>query len=119
MGGLQQGMHVTGAATPYDFLRSTTAMSTRKFSHRIRGDVLLLAGADDHYVPLPLPQLRRQAGNLTNARSVTMRVFTAAEQASNHCQLGNIGAVSRLIDSWLDSTAGSFVDGDAAARTPT
>ena len=115
--GLQQGIHVTGAATPYDFLRSTTAMSTRKISDRVRGDVLLLAGADDHYVPLS--QLGRQAGNLTNARSVTTRVFTAAEQASNHCQLGNIGAASRLIDSWLDSAAGSFVDGDAAARTPT
>jgi pimeloyl-ACP methyl ester carboxylesterase len=115
--GLQQGMHVTGTATPYDFLRSTTAMSTRKISQRIHADVLLIAGADDHYVPLS--QLGRQAGNLTNARSVTTRTFTAAEQASNHCQLGNIGAVSRLIDSWLDSTAGSLLDGDAAARTPT
>ena len=118
--GLQQGMHVTGTATPYDFLRSTTAMGTSKISHLIRADVLLLAGADDHYVPLK--QLGRQAGNLTNARSVTTRIFTAAEQASNHCQLGNIGAVSRLIDTWLDLTAGepvgSFVDGDAAARTP-
>lgn len=74
--GASAGHHVTGAATPYDFLGSTTAMSTT-------------------------------------------RVFTAAEQASNDCQLGNIGAVSRLIDSWLDSTAGSLVDGDAAARTPT
>jgi pimeloyl-ACP methyl ester carboxylesterase len=115
--GLQQGMHVTGTATPYDFLRSTTAMSTRSISHRVHADVLLLAGADDHYVPLS--QLGRQAGNLTNARSVTTRIFTAAEQASNHCQLGNIGAASRLINSWLGSTAGSFVDGDAAARTPT
>jgi pimeloyl-ACP methyl ester carboxylesterase len=115
--GLQQGMHVTGTATPHDFLRSTTAMSTRKISQRIRADVLLLAGADDHYVPLS--QLGRQAGNLTNARSVTTRIFTAAEQASNHCQLGNIGAASRLIDNWLNSTAGSFVDGDAAGRTPT
>jgi pimeloyl-ACP methyl ester carboxylesterase len=115
--GLQQGMHVTGTATPYDFLRSTTAMSTRTISHRVHADVLLLAGADDHYVPLS--QLGRQAGNLTNARSVTTRIFTAAEQASNHCQLGNIGAASRLINSWLSSTAGSFVDGDAAARTPT
>jgi pimeloyl-ACP methyl ester carboxylesterase len=115
--GLQQGMHVTGTATPYDFLSSTTAMSTRKISRRVRADVLLLAGADDHYVPLS--QLGRQAGNLTNARSVTTRIFTAAEQASNHCQLGNIGAASRLIDNWLGSTAGSFVDGDAAARTPT
>jgi pimeloyl-ACP methyl ester carboxylesterase len=115
--GLQQGMHVTGTATPYDFLRSTTAMSTRSISHRVHADVLLLAGADDHYVPLS--QLGRQAGNLTNARSVTTRIFTAAEQASNHCQLGNIGAASRLINSWLGSTAGSLVDGDAAARTPT
>jgi pimeloyl-ACP methyl ester carboxylesterase len=115
--GFQQGMHVTGTATPYDFLRSTTAMSTRKISHRVRADVLLLAGADDHYVPLS--QLGRQAGNLTNARSVTTRIFTATEQASNHCQLGNMGAASRLIDNWLGSTAGSFVDGDAAARTPT
>ena len=64
-------------------------------------------------------QLGRQAGNMTNAPLVTTRVFTAAEQASNHCQLDNIGAVSRLIDSRLDCVAGSFVDGDAAARTPT
>jgi hypothetical protein len=104
---------VTGTATPYDFLRATTAMSTRKISDRVHADVLLLAGADDHYVPLA--QLARQAGNLTNARSVTTRLFTAAEQASNHCQLGNIAAVSRLIDTWLE---GSLVDGDAAARTP-
>jgi pimeloyl-ACP methyl ester carboxylesterase len=111
--GLRQGMHVTGTATPYDFLRSTTEMSTRRISDRVRADVLLLAGADDHYVPLA--QLARQAGNLTNARSVTTRLFTAAEQASNHCQLGNIAAVSRLIDTWLE---GSLVDGDTAARTP-
>ncbi|MGA9489325.1 MAG: alpha/beta fold hydrolase [Mycobacterium sp.] len=112
--GLQQGMHITGTATPYDFLRATTTMSTRKISDRVRADVLLLAGADDHYVPLR--QLRRQADALINARSVTTRVFTAAEQASNHCQLGNIGAVSRLIESWLDVTE-SVVDRDAAART--
>ena len=110
--GLQQGMHVTGTATPYDFLRSTTAMSTRTVSDRVRADVLLLAGADDHYVPLS--QLGRQAASLTNARSVTTRLFTAAEQASNHCQLGNIAAVSRLIDTGWTA---SLVDGDAAART--
>jgi pimeloyl-ACP methyl ester carboxylesterase len=113
--GLAQGMHVTGTATPYEFLRSTTAMSTRKISHLVRADVLLLAGADDHYVPLR--QLGRQADALVNARSVTTRIFTAAEQASNHCQLGNIGAVSRLIESWLDVT-GSVVDRDTAAGTP-
>lgn len=120
--GLQQGMHITGTATPYDFLRSATAVNTRKISHLVRADVLLLAGADDHYVPLR--QLGRQAATLTRARSVTTRVFTAVEQASNHCQLGNIGAAVRLMSVWLDLTApqppadGSVVDGDTAARAP-
>jgi len=121
--GLQQGMHITGTATPYDFLRSATVMTTRKISRLIRADVLLLAGADDHYVPLK--QLGRQAANLPNARSVTTRVFTAADQASNHCQLGNIGAAARLMNAWLDLTAvqpptdDSVFDGDTAARAPT
>jgi pimeloyl-ACP methyl ester carboxylesterase len=98
--GLQQGMRVTGTATPYDFLRAILGLSTRAISHRVTGDVLLLAGADDHYVPLS--QLGRQAANLTGARSVTTRTFTAAEQASNHVQVGNIGLALRVILAWLD-----------------
>jgi hypothetical protein len=101
--GLQQGMHVTGAPTPYDFLVATTRFNTRRVSQRVQADVLLLAGADDHYVPLT--QLGRQAANLVRARSVTTRTFTAAEQASNHCQVGNIGAAMRVIQAWLEVTA--------------
>jgi hypothetical protein len=67
--------------------------------------VLLLAGADDHYVPLK--QLGRQAASLVRARSVTTRTFTAAEQASNHCQVGNIGAAVLVIQGWLDLTTAS------------
>jgi pimeloyl-ACP methyl ester carboxylesterase len=121
--GLEQGMHVTGTATAYDFLHSTVAMNTREFSHLVRADVLLLAGVDDHYVPLK--QLGRQAGTLSSARSVTTRTFTAVEQASNHCQLGNIGAAARLMIGWLDLTAaspqtvGSVFDGETATRAPT
>jgi len=95
--------HITGTATPYDFLRASTALNTRRISRRVTADVLLLAGADDHYVPLK--QLGRQAGHLVNARSVTTRTFTAAEQASNHCQVGNIGAAVRVIQGWLAVTA--------------
>ncbi len=98
--GLQQGMHITGTATAYDFLRSTTKFNTRRVSRRVTADVLLLAGADDHYVPLT--QLPRQAANLVRARSITTRTFTAAEQASNHCQVGNIGAAVRVIQGWME-----------------
>jgi pimeloyl-ACP methyl ester carboxylesterase len=100
--GLQQGMHITGTTTAYDFLRSTTSFNTRRISRLVRADVLLLAGADDHYVPLK--QLGRQAANLVRARSVTTRTFTAAEQASNHCQVGNIGSGVRVIHAWLELT---------------
>jgi pimeloyl-ACP methyl ester carboxylesterase len=101
--GLQQGMHITGTATAYDFLRSTMRYDARRISRQVTADVLLLAGADDHYVPLK--QLGRQAANLSNARSVTTRTFTAAEQASNHCQVGNIGAAVRVIQAWLELLA--------------
>jgi pimeloyl-ACP methyl ester carboxylesterase len=97
------GMHITGTASTYDFLRLTTKFNTRRISQLVTADVLLLAGADDHYVPLK--QLGRQAANLVNARSVTTRTFTAAEQASNHCQVGNIGAAVRVIQGWLELTA--------------
>ena len=103
--GLQQGMHITGTATAYDFMRAATALNTRRVSRRVTGDVLLLAGTDDHYVPLK--QLGRQAASLVRARSVTTRTFTAAEQASNHCQVGNIGAAVLVIQGWLELTAAS------------
>jgi pimeloyl-ACP methyl ester carboxylesterase len=113
--GLQQGMHITGTDTPYDFFRSTLAFTTRKISRRITGDVLLLAGADDHYVPLG--QLARQAANLTAARSVTTRSFTAAESASNHCQVGNIGLAVRVIMAWLDQTEATDRAETSSAKT--
>jgi hypothetical protein len=62
--------------------------------------VLLLAGAEDHYVPLR--QLAEQLNTLTGARSVTARVFTRKEQAQNHVQVGNIGLSVRVMLDWLD-----------------
>jgi pimeloyl-ACP methyl ester carboxylesterase len=100
--GMRQGMRITGTTTPYDFLRSIAAISTRGVSQRVTADVLLLAGADDHFVPLTV--LWRQATALTHARSLTTRIFTADEQASNHCQAGNYGAAARVIDDWLNQT---------------
>ncbi len=83
-----------------DFLRATLQFDTAQFSHLIQQDVLLLAGQDDHYVPPG--QLSAQITTLTAARSLTARMFTAQEQASNHCQLGNIGlALDTMLD-WMN-----------------
>lgn len=101
--GLQQGMHIVGAGSPYEFLSAARGITTRSVSGRVTADVLLLAGADDHYVPIR--QLDEQAHALTSARSVTTRVFTASENASNHCQIGDVGACVRFILAWVDSLA--------------
>ena len=97
---LTQGMRVTGTTTPYAYLRATRFFRTAGLSPQVGADVLLLAGNDDHYVPRN--QLRDQLATLPNARSVTARIFTAAESGSAHCQVGNLGLAVQVILDWLD-----------------
>ncbi len=101
--GVAQGMYVLGVDSPYRFLREAREFRTRDVSHCVTQDVLLLAGSADHYVPLH--QLSQQMLALTNARSVTARVFTPGEQAQNHCQIGNVGLAVQVILGWLDSVS--------------
>ena len=63
-------------------------------------DVLLMAGAEDHYVPTH--QIYDQAAWLSKARSVTTRMFSRAEQAQSHCQVGNLPLAIRTITAWMD-----------------
>ena len=97
--GIRQGMHVQGVRTPAEFFNVVRRYRTLPISHLVRGDVLLMAGSEDHYVPVE--QLPEQLAALTGARSVTARLFTREEQAQNHCQMGNIGLSLRLIIGWI------------------
>ncbi len=97
---VQQGQHVFGAPTPSAVLRSTARYITADVSARVQADALLLAGTQDHYVPAH--QLTDQVATLTNARSVTARVFTEHEQAQAHCQFGNQALAVQVILDWLD-----------------
>jgi alpha-beta hydrolase superfamily lysophospholipase len=98
--GIQEGMHVTGTASPYEFFRKVKQFHTVDVSALIKQDVLLLAGSQDHYVPTE--QFYQQIEMLTNARSITARLFTRSESAENHCQVGNYGLALRTIVNWLD-----------------
>jgi pimeloyl-ACP methyl ester carboxylesterase len=100
--GVRQGMHVTGTGTPSGFFREIQRYRTDDISPLIEQDVLLLAGDHDHYVPLH--QLDDQIRTLTQARSVTARVFTREEQAHEHIQVGNYGLQYRVIKDWIELT---------------
>jgi alpha-beta hydrolase superfamily lysophospholipase len=97
--GIKQGMLVTGTPSPYDFLREAMRYETASLSGLLTQDVLIMAGAEDHYVPST--QLVDQFRLLTKARSVTARLFTREEQAQNHIQLGNLGLSVDVIVRWL------------------
>jgi pimeloyl-ACP methyl ester carboxylesterase len=98
--GIKQGMHVTGTSSPYGFLRETMRYETTSLSGALTQDVLVMAGADDHYVPAH--QFAQQVDLLTNACSVTARLFTRHEQAQNHAQVGNLRLSLEVMVSWLE-----------------
>ena len=81
--GIRQGMHVTGTISAFDFLQRTRQFQTADISASIGQDFLLMAGNEDHYVPVQ--QWNDQIRMLTNARSITARLFTRNECAQNHC----------------------------------
>ncbi|WP_342481532.1 alpha/beta hydrolase [Paenibacillus sp. FSL L8-0340] len=97
--GLMQGMHITSSQTPAEFMRKTMLYNTKDISSLLTQDVLLLAGQEDHYVPLK--QLNEQITSLTHVRSLTARMFTAKEHASNHCQIGNLGLAADVMLQWI------------------
>ena len=98
--GIQQGMHVTGTSSAFELLQRTKEFQTADVSASIRQDVLLLAGGEDHYVPME--QWHDQIRMLKNAHSITARLFTRSESAQSHCQVGNYGLALRTIVKWLD-----------------
>jgi alpha-beta hydrolase superfamily lysophospholipase len=97
--GIEQGMHVMGCKTPAEFFSALRHYELRSLSSKLTQDVLVMAGSEDHFVPVQ--QFHEQLRLLTNARSVTGRLFTKAESAQSHCQIGNLELATAEILSWL------------------
>jgi pimeloyl-ACP methyl ester carboxylesterase len=97
--GTQHGMHNAGVKTPYEMLKHFQKYETASISSRLTGDVLLMAGAEDHAIAVH--ELPDQIATLTHVRTLTARLFTRAEQAQNHCQVGNYGLAFRVMIDWM------------------
>jgi pimeloyl-ACP methyl ester carboxylesterase len=100
---MQQGMHNTGLRTPYEMMKHYQKYETASISSQVTQDVLLMGGAEDHYIPVH--QLLDQIATLTKVRSLTARLFTRAEQAQNHVQVGNFGLAFRVVIDWMESVS--------------
>lgn len=96
----RQGMLVHGVKTPYEYMQKVQLEKTGDVSHLVTQDVLLLAGTEDFAVPLD--HFYKQIEALKNVSSLTARLFTRAEHAQNHCQVGNFGLALDIIVNWLE-----------------
>ena len=98
---MQLALHNTGLRTLYEVMKHYQKYETADISPLVTQDVLLMAGAEDHYIPVH--QLPDQIATLTHVRSLTARLFTRPEQAQNHVQVGNMGLAFRVILDWMES----------------
>ena len=98
---LAQGMYITGSSTPYEMYLKLKKHNLRDQLQNIKQDVLLLAGEKDHYVPRD--QFERCRNGITNAHSITARMFLESEGGHQHCQIGNHKIATSYIMDWIDS----------------
>jgi pimeloyl-ACP methyl ester carboxylesterase len=96
---ITQGMHITGAKRPFDFLTSISLHSLDGVLHHVKQDILLTEGEQDHL--FDVDWLYRTMRELVCARSVTARIFTAREGGEQHCQVGHSVLAREEIIRWL------------------
>ena len=96
-----QMMYITMKETPVDAFEEVFLQMNEKNLHSdlVQQDVLILTGRNDHFIPFRAHDMQVKA--LTNAKSVTGRVFTKEDHAQNHCQIGNIGLALDVMVRWI------------------
>lgn len=96
---VEQGYFVfENVQTPCEFYNEIKKYNTKTLSPLLTQDVLIFAGTKDLYTKY----LSEQLDALTNARSVESRVFSNADHASHHCQVGNVKLALDYLISWIN-----------------
>lgn len=83
---VDNGMWTLGKEHPLDVIDEFQKYSLAGVAQRIKGDVLLLTGQEDHFVPIA--QVKQMQEALTSARSVTTKIYDRESGGAEHCQMG-------------------------------
>lgn len=80
------GMWTMGANSPLETVEKFQNYTLQPVAGEIKGDVLILAGTDDHFVSLD--QVEQFEDALTSAHSVNTKIYDRLSGGSEHCQMG-------------------------------
>jgi alpha-beta hydrolase superfamily lysophospholipase len=97
--GVNNTMWTMGLGSPGETTVAFDAYTLKDVAAHIRGDVLILAGVEDQFVPLDQVKLFQAA--LTHARSVTTVVYDTESGGKEHCQDGAVTLWQRTFFDWL------------------
>ncbi len=84
--GLANMRWTMGDYQPSELYRHLGAYSLKETAGKITADILILAGDNDHFVPLK--QVEDFQRSLVSAKSVTTRVYSEETGGDQHCQQG-------------------------------
>jgi pimeloyl-ACP methyl ester carboxylesterase len=96
---VQNSMWVMGTHDLLGTAKAFRAYTLQDVAQRIKGDVLILAGENDHFVPIE--QVKQFESSLTQARSVTSVIFDRESGGAEHCQLGAVTLWHATFFAWL------------------
>lgn len=97
--GLKHGMYAYEASTPYEYFQKIKYYQIDSIAKNINQDILILGATQDHFIDYKT--VGKEIDLLNNVRSLTFRLMTEAEQASNHCNCGNSKLVLDTISNWI------------------
>ena len=97
--GYHNALWTLGTTNPDDTLEVFSRYKLAPVADRIRQDVLILAGGEDHFIPFH--EVADFEKSLVNARSVTTRIFDRSSGGAEHCQCGNTSLVHAAVFDWL------------------
>lgn len=95
---MDNGRWVFGVESAAEYMRTIQKYSLTGLAGKIECPTLVLAGEDDHFVPVDLAD--EFAGEIGN--SATLRIFDTGSGAGEHCQSGNLSLACGVIYDWLD-----------------
>jgi pimeloyl-ACP methyl ester carboxylesterase len=97
--GYYNALWTMGTHDAGETIEAAAAYTLAPIADRIRQDVLMLAGKEDHFVPISQTPEYEKA--LVNARSVTARVFDRPSGGAGHCQPGALALYHAAFFDWL------------------